>query len=56
MDFSGARAAIRNWFSRRGFGRLLVAFYGDAVITAILIFFSRNAIPTAIRTFLGSSF
>jgi hypothetical protein len=37
-------------------GRLLVAFYSDAAIAAILIFFSRNAVSAAIRTFLGSSF
>jgi len=37
------------------FGRLLVAFYSDAFIAAILIFFSRNAISSAVRTFLGSS-
>jgi hypothetical protein len=37
------------------FGRLLVAFYSDAVIAAILVFFSRNAISAAVRTFLGSS-
>jgi hypothetical protein len=38
------------------FGRLLVAFYSDAAIAAILILFSRNAVSAAIRTFLGSSF
>jgi hypothetical protein len=40
------------WLIRRFF----VAFYNDAVAAAILMFFSRNIISTAIRTFLAVSF
>ena len=33
--------------------RLLTAFYSEAVVAGILIFFSRNIFSTAIRTFLA---
>jgi hypothetical protein len=55
MDFTGRDRRLEAVSALQGLGRLLVAFYSDAVIVAMLIFFSRNAISTAIRTFLGSS-
>jgi hypothetical protein len=36
--------------------RFFVAFYNDAVAAAILMFSSKNIIPSAIRTFLAVSF
>jgi hypothetical protein len=56
MDFVRQRAAISNWFNQPRFRRFLEAFYSDAVIGTVLVFFSGSAVPTAIRTFLGSSF
>ena len=56
MDFIGGGRRSETASALQGFGRLLIAFYNDAVIAAVLIFFSRNAISAAIRTFLNSSF
>jgi hypothetical protein len=55
MHFIGRERRSDSGSALQRFGRLLVAFYCDAVIATILIFFSRNAIPAAVRTFLGSS-
>jgi hypothetical protein len=41
------------WSASSKISRLLTAFYSDAVVTGILIFFSRNIFSTAIRTFLA---
>jgi hypothetical protein len=56
MDFIGRDRRPATSSALQRLGRLLVAFYSDAVIAVILIFFSRNAISAALRTFLGSSF
>jgi len=55
MDFIGRDRRSATGSTLQRFGRLLVAFYSGAVIAAILIFFSRNAISAAVSTFLGSS-
>ena len=55
MDFIGRDRQSETGSALHRLGRLLVALYSDAVIAAILIFFSRNAISAAVRTFLGSS-
>ena len=56
MDSIGEIGDSETGSALERFGRSLVEFYSDAVIAAILIFFSSNAISAAIRTFLGSWF
>jgi hypothetical protein len=54
MDFIGQGGDSKTGLALRRLGRFLIAFYGDAITAAILIFSSRNTVSAAIRTFLGS--
>jgi hypothetical protein len=56
MEFIAGDSRSETGSALQRFGRFLVTYYNNAVIAAVLIFFSRNAISAALRTFLGSSF
>jgi hypothetical protein len=55
MDFIRQSDDSETGLAMRRRGGSLIAFYGDAVAAAILIFSSRNIVSAAIRMFLGAS-
>lgn len=55
MDFICQSGDLEASSATRRLGGSLIAFYGDAVAAAILIFSSRNIVSAAIRMFLGAS-
>jgi hypothetical protein len=55
MDFICQSGDSEAGLAMRRLGGSLVAFYGDAVAAAILIFSSGNIVSAAIRMFLGGS-
>jgi hypothetical protein len=55
VDFIRQSDDSETGLAMQGLGGSLIAFYGDAVAAAILIFSSRNIVSAAIRMFLGAS-